>query len=53
MISGLKFRRNIEIWEAVRFPVERKENDQESIYESSPGLLIWEAERIRFQNADI
>ena len=53
MIIVTKKSGNIDCWEAVRFPVERKENDQVGrlriIY---PHLLIWEGEIIRLPNAD-
>ena len=53
MISMVKIRGNIDNWETVRFSVERKENYQRgrlrTIY---PHLLVWEAGRIRLQNAD-
>ena len=53
MIPEMKSRRNIDCWEAERFSVERKENDQgEQLRIICPYLLIWEAKRMRFQNAD-
>ena len=41
-------------WKAAeRYSVERKENDQEWRFPDHPNLVIEEAERIRFQKADI
>ena len=42
--------RYIACWEAIRFSVERKERTKGDRYELSD-FVIWEAERIRFQNA--
>ena len=53
MISAMEIRGNIDCWEAVRFSVERKENDQGwRLLILYPHLFIWEAERIRLQNED-
>ena len=53
MISVMKNCGNINCWEAVRFSLERKENDQEGrlriIYSH---LLVWEAESKILQNTD-
>ena len=45
--------RYIDSWKAERYPVERKGNDQERWFPNHPNLVTEEAERIRFQNADI
>ena len=53
MILVMKTRGNINCWEAARFSVERKENDEEGrlriIYSH---LLVWEAESKILQNVD-
>ena len=47
MLLMMEIRRSIESWEAVRFPVERKKNDQRGAATNLyPHLLVWEAERI-------
>ena len=54
MIAVIKTRGSINCWEAVRFSVTRKDNDQGGrlliIY---PYLLVWEAERKILQNVDV
>ena len=53
MISEMKIRGNIDRWEAVKFSVESKENDQgRRLRTIDAHLLVWEAEGKKIQNED-